>query len=405
MTGDTGEGGQAAGADAATGADASAGAVFGGMSAVRYMLTVAYDGTEFCGWQKQEPPLAGVQAESDAEPSGESSAGLALTGGAQPDGQASGAKVANASQPDGEIFGPRGPLGPERVPAMRAYAATTPLIPSDRAGRASLRTVQGVVERAVREVVRERVELVGASRTDSGVHARGQVCAFTSRPDARGTGWPRERGPERLVMALNARLDRDVLVRHAEVVQAGFNPIAGAVRKRYTYTFCAGGQRPLWDRGYVCWVKHGSLDAHAMHEAAQTLVGEHDFASFAATGHGRLSTVRTVFACGVELLPRPGAQGLDAQGLFSAEDNAQRVVVTIEGNGFLWNMVRIVAGTLLRVGLGQRPTGWVSDALLARDRASAGPTAPPTGLCLERIWYAEAGGVGSEAGPPRAQGA
>jgi tRNA pseudouridine38-40 synthase len=263
-----------------------------------------------------------------------------------------------------------------------AYGPGARLIEHDRPGRVALRTVQGVLERVVREVVRERVELVGASRTDSGVHARGQVCAFTSVPDGKGTGWPLARGPERLVMALNARLDEDVVVRSAGVVEGGFDPIGGAVRKRYTYTIWAGRRRPLWDRRYVWWLSRGGLDVAKMHDAAQALVGEHDFASFAAPGHGRLSTVRRVFVCGVREVRGEG----DGEG-----GDGQRVVMTIEGNGFLWNMVRIIAGSLVEVGLGQRPVAWVGGSLEARDRLKAGPTAPPTGLCLERVWYAGEG--------------
>lgn len=297
----------------------------------RYRLDIAYDGADFCGWQRQEPPAA------------EAGAGAA------------------------------------EGPAVRAYSDATPLIESGRAGRVALRTVQGVVEAAVRAVVREPVEVLGASRTDSGVHAKGQVAAFTCAPRGDGSaepahaGWPLERGADRLAAAINSRLPADVLVTGARAVANDFDPVGGAVSKCYTYSFWVSPVRPLWERRTVHHIWHpGGLDAPAMQEAARALVGEHDFAAFAAAGHGRLSTVRTVHGLSVESTEAAGGR---------------RVVIRITGSGFLWNMVRIIAGTLMQVGLGQRAPGGVRAALESRDRAKAGPTAPPTGLCLEWIRY------------------
>ncbi|MGD9689807.1 MAG: tRNA pseudouridine(38-40) synthase TruA [Phycisphaerales bacterium] len=322
----------------------------------RYRLTLAYDGTNFCGWQKQEPP------EGAGTPAGES---VTRETGA-------------------------------------AYAAWTPRMSSSREGRVALRTVQGVVEQAVREVVREPVELIGASRTDSGVHARGQIAAFSCEPRAegrlghavepagvgeasrhqgmemsaeppaagpKGIGWPLERGCDRLVAAINSRLPDDVLVAAADAVPHDFDPVAAGC-KAYSYTFHCSRARPLWDRAFVhhVWDARG-LNAGAMNEAGALLVGEHDFAAFAAAGHGRLSTVRRVIECRVSPV------------------GPERVRLDITGNGFLWNMVRIIAGTLLQVGLGQRTPADVGRILEGRDRTKAGPTLPPTGLCLEWIRY------------------
>ncbi|MFT3686718.1 MAG: tRNA pseudouridine synthase A [Phycisphaerales bacterium] len=313
----------------------------------RYKLTIAYDGTDFCGWQKQEPPI-----------------GAGSGGGAIVEGEA----VALGVEP------------------TAAYSDATPQLESEREGRVALRTVQAVVERAVREVCRERVELIGASRTDSGVHARGQCAAFTTNPDGKGTGWPSERGCDRLVMALNSRLPADVVVVAAEEVAPGFNPIGDAVRKRYSYTFCVGPQRPIWTRRTVNWLPRGRLDVTKMNEAGQVLVGEHDFAAFAAAGHGRLSTVRTIFSLGVAEVE----QGLESEGGGGGGGGGSQLVrMEVEGNGFLWNMVRIIAGTLMQVGLNQKTPEQVKEALIGLDRAKAGITAPPQGLCLERIWYPE----------------
>ena len=345
----------------------------------RYQLTIAYDGTGFHGWQRQTLPADGVHAQDHI-------------------------RRGHAHDLDGQ-------------------------------GRLHLRTVQETVERAVRAVVREDVELIGASRTDSGVHARGQVAAFSCEPrseelvpvlgvgegvvegaegglegtehtggtpvplgelstggtpvpsaaPAPRTGWPLARGAERLAAAINSRLPGDVLVVSAAAVPHRFDPVFGAVRKAYSYTYHVGMARPLWDRAFVHHVRRaGGFDLAAANEAAAVLVGEHDFAAFAAAGHGRLTTVRTVFACGVEERPGEAAR--------VEHEPARRYRLHIEGSGFLWNMVRIIAGTLMQVGLGQKTPADVRAALESRDRRRAGPTIGPEGLCLEWIRY------GGEAG-------
>ena len=284
----------------------------------RYKLTIAYDGTDFCGWQKQEPPADHSE----------------LTG--------SGRHV-------------------------------DPTLETTEPGRVALRTVQAIVERAVREVVREPVQVKGSSRTDSGVHARGQVAAFTASDDevslAKGSGWPLSRGTDSLLRAINGRLPEDALVTAAEPVPDSFDPIADCVSKGYSYTIHASRTRPLWDRRYVHQVWE-PLALAPMQEAAAAIVGEHDFAAFAAAGHNRQTTVRTVHACQV-LSPAP-----------------ERVRIDISGSGFLWNMVRIVAGTLAEVGRGHRTLDDVREALATGDRRKAGPTFPASGLCLEWIRYA-----------------
>ncbi len=291
----------------------------------RYRLTIAYDGTDFCGWQKQEP-----------------------------------------KHPD---------LGGLEVPEAKLDASLSPT----KEGRIALRTVQAVVERAVREVVREPVVLTGASRTDAGVHARAQCAAFTSTVDAsQGRGWPADRGTEPLIRAINSRLPEDVLITDAQLTDDDFEPIAGAKSKGYSYTMISSPHRPLWDRRTVYHTWH-ELDAARMHEAAQRLIGEHDFASMAALGHGRQTTVRTIHDCAVR------AGTIDApRGSFAS----QRITIDVSGNGFLWNMVRILAGTLHEVGRGRLEPADIPRILESKDRTNAGPTLPPEGLCLEWIRYA-----------------
>lgn len=299
----------------------------------RYKLTIAYDGTSFSGWQKQEPP-----EQSEPRPSHEK-------------GRAAG-------------------------------------LVSDKEGRVALRTVQAVVEQAVREVVREPVLLQGASRTDAGVHARGQVAAFTcSSGDAKDEasrasgGWPESRGVDRLLRALNGKLPDDVLVREIEVVRDDFNPIGDCTSKGYAYTLHVGQTRAIWDRHFVQQVWQ-PLDLKLMQAAAAKFEGTHDFAAFAAARHGRQSTVRTIHACRVSEVAIPDESRVGA--------DERRVRIDVSGNGFLYNMVRIIAGTLVEVGKGRIPAhgeGGIESILASGDRTKAGPTLPPDGLCLEWIRY------------------
>ncbi|MCA9274188.1 MAG: tRNA pseudouridine(38-40) synthase TruA [Phycisphaerales bacterium] len=285
----------------------------------RYKLTIAYDGTDFCGWQKQEPPD-----------------------------------------------------------------------PNDPTKRTTLRTVQGVVEETVREVLREQVVVMGASRTDSGVHALGQIAAFTSEPIAdKGIGWPEDRGTDTLVKALNSKLPRDVLIMDAEVVAHDFNPIGGAAEKEYTYTIECGPVRPLWDRKYVfhTWYE---LDLARMQQAAAAMVGEKDFAAFAQIDHGRTTTVRTIFRCEVEDASPPHPSPLPRRGEGAGcrvPDAGCRFVIRVSGSGFLYNMVRIIAGTLMEVGRGKIEPGEIASIIESGDRRQAGPTLPPQGLRLEWVRY------------------
>ncbi len=224
----------------------------------------------------------------------------------------------------------------------------------------SLRTVQGVLRQAVGRTVGQPVDLIGASRTDTGVHALGQTAAFTAE-----TRIPLER----LASAINSRLTDEVDVRQVRIVDAGFDPIRDAKSKQYRYRIHNAGHRPVLTRSqvYHCWY---DLDETAMTDAAARLIGEHDFAAFANAGHGRETTVRTVHDCRIE---RPS--------------DLPELHIVISGNGFLYNMVRIIAGTLVEVGRGHWPADCIDVLFDARDRAEAGPTLPPQGLCLEWIRY------------------
>lgn len=247
----------------------------------RYKLTVAYEGTDFHGWQKQEPK-----------------------------------------------------------------------------GKSPLRTVQGVLEDAVIRVVREPIVLTGASRTDSGVHAVGQVAAFTTT---------REIPTDHMPRAVTARCPDDLQVLEAEVVPDHFDPISHAIMKQYSYLIQHGPDLPpLFDRRTV-WRTHHRLDPVLMNNAAKQLVGRHDFVAFAQASHGRESTVRTILDCNVQVVAQ------------------NRLQIDVCGDGFLYNMVRIIAGTLHEIGRGAFPPNRIMEAIATGERRLSGPTLGPDGLCLRWI--------------------
>ncbi len=316
----------------------------------RFALTLAYEGTGFCGWQRQLP-------HEDA------------------------------------VTGAPRLLAADPIEGSATVSENPSEIEEDRP-RVELRTVQGVVERAVRGVVREPVSVMGASRTDAGVHARGQVAAFTcSDTGGRTGGWPADRGTVPLMRAINSRLPEDVLVLDARIVDADFDPIFGAERKAYSYTIWNAPMRSLWERRTALHI-YDALDVDAMHAAAQRLVGEHDFAGFAAAGHGRKTTVRTVFSCSVRVINEEHrthhnlhAEHGGPQTSLNHAAAGTRIVIDICGSGFLWNMVRIIGGTLVEVGRGRMDAARIDEALRSGDRRLAGPTLPPHGLCLEWIRY------------------
>jgi len=232
------------------------------------------------------------------------------------------------------------------------------------------RTVQGELERAWREITGETERLNAAGRTDAGVHAERQVVSVES-----ATQIP----PEALVLALNAKLPDDAAVRAVELAPEGFHATHHARRKRYRYSIYNDSRRPVFLRRYA-WHAPTPLDVEAMRRGGYLLVGTHDFVSFQSTGSERESTVRTIFA--VEVARAEAGQGREAD-----DELARLITIDVEGDGFLYNMVRAIAGTLIEVGRGKRDPLWVAEVLAARDRCAAGQTAPPHGLTLLRVDY------------------
>ena len=220
------------------------------------------------------------------------------------------------------------------------------------------KTIQGLLVEAVSSLVGRQTFVHGASRTDSGVHALGQVALFEVDSPI-----PTENFAE----AINDRLPEDIVVAEATEASRTFDLISGPMSKLYRYTIYSGRVRPVMQTKH-CWHLPSRLDIEAMQEAAKLLVGRKDFRSFASGKDKRENTVRTVLRCDV-----------------ATED--EWVYVDVEGDGFLYNMVRNIVGTLVEVGIGRWKPERVTEILQAKNRTAAGRLAPPNGLCLMWIKY------------------
>ncbi len=229
------------------------------------------------------------------------------------------------------------------------------------------RTVQEVFEHAWQEITGEQLRVRASSRTDSGVHARGQVVGVKSE-----TSIP----ADKIRCGLNAKLPDDVVVLSVELANDDFHATHQATGKRYRYRIHNDYRRPVFDRQFV-WHMPKPLDIEAMHRTGQALVGKHDFASFESAGSERETSVRTIFDLEVSRGPQQD----------NHLDPSPEIWIEIEGDGFLYNMVRAIAGSLVAVGLGRKPESWLSETLIAADRRIAGQTAPAQGLILLKVDY------------------
>jgi tRNA pseudouridine38-40 synthase len=228
--------------------------------------------------------------------------------------------------------------------------------------QANANTIQAELERAVHEVTGEQIRVVASGRTDAGVHALGQVVSFSS-----GT----HLSADVLARAIDANLPKDIGILDVREAPEGFHAIRDAVSKRYRYIIQDGPTCDVFARAYA-WYVPVQLDVEAMHTAAQTLLGTHDFSSFEASGSERATSVRTLTDLVVER---------------RAGDHFDRIILEIEADGFLYNMVRNIVGTLVEVGRRKQPADWVAEVLAAKDRKLAGMTAPPHGLYLVHVEY------------------
>lgn len=219
-------------------------------------------------------------------------------------------------------------------------------------------TIESELNRSLAELLGEPVEVIGASRTDAGVHALGNVAVFdTVNPMP----------AEKISYALNQRLPEDIRIQKSEEVSPDWHPRHCESRKTYEYRiYC--NEFPMPTKRLYAYFTYWNLDVERMQQAASYLVGEHDFKSFCQTGAQVESTVRTIYSVEVE------EQGKD-------------IVIRVCGNGFLYNMVRIIAGTLMEVGRGRRKPEDIANILEAKDRMAAGATAPAQGLTLVKYEF------------------
>ena len=224
-------------------------------------------------------------------------------------------------------------------------------------------TVQGCIEDALMTALGEKVVTTGAGRTDAGVHALAQVVSFE---------WDAELDSHKLQRSLNALTSEGIVVTGVRLMPVGFSARHSAMAREYRYRLVPGPVPPLFLARYAWWVRSG-LDLRAMRQAAQSLLGEHDFTSFcvAASAEGK-----------------PTCRRLDVVDITPETVLGEHsVVIRIVGNAFLHSMVRVIVGSLVETATGRRAPEWLSEALAARDRSAAGPTAPPQGLTLWQVTY------------------
>ncbi len=219
-------------------------------------------------------------------------------------------------------------------------------------------TIEGELNRCLGELLKEEIKVIGGSRTDAGVHALCNVAVFDTESRMPGT---------KMSYALNQRLPEKIRIRKSQEVAADFHPRHCESRKTYEYRIL-NAEFPIPTRRLYEYFTYVPLNADRMKEAAAYLVGEHDFKSFCSAGSQAESTVRTIYSAEV-----------------IRED--EEIVIRVTGNGFLYNMVRIIAGTLMEAGKGLWEPEHMADIISAKDRNAAGPTAPACGLTLTRYLF------------------
>lgn len=220
------------------------------------------------------------------------------------------------------------------------------------------KTIEGVLNETLSLFLGEEITVIGASRTDSGVHALGNVAVFDSRTRISG---------ERIARALNQKLPDDIVIQSSKEVTDDFHPRYQDTRKTYEYTiYNADFDNPVTARHHH--FVYVPLDVERMRKASQYFLGEHDYISFSTTGSQTKTTVRTIYECEVK-------------------QDGPYITMRVTGNGFLYNMVRMMAGTLITIGRGRRDPEWIKELFENPQRGKAGPNAPAKGLTLIKIRY------------------
>ena len=219
-------------------------------------------------------------------------------------------------------------------------------------------TIQEEIEKAIKKITLEDVEVIGSSRTDSGVHARGMVCNFKTNSKI-----PTARFRE----AINTKLPDDIAILLSEEVDESFHARYNTKGKKYSYTIINRLEKVAIERNFSYHVKD-NLNVDKMKKACEYFIGTHDFSAFKSTGSSVKTSIRTIYDIHIEV-------------------NNEKIKLIVHGNGFLYNMVRIIVGTLVEVGRGKISCSQVQEAIESGDRKATGPCAPANGLVLEEVYY------------------
>ena len=224
--------------------------------------------------------------------------------------------------------------------------------------------IQGRIEKAIYDITGEEVELIGAGRTDANVHAFNQVANFHTDSE-----FPIEKYP----VALNAKLKNQITIKSAEIVSEDFHSRYHAKSRTYRYIINNSKTESSIKKDFEYFI-YSDLDINAMQKAIKCFEGEHDFSSFKSSGVSGKNSIRTIYQAEVREVK-------------DLDDGRNRIYIELKGSGFLYNMVRIIAGTLLEVGLGKISPEDISDIINAKDRTKAGQTLPAKALFLLNVEY------------------
>ena len=218
--------------------------------------------------------------------------------------------------------------------------------------------IQGNIEKVISDITKEEIEIIGSGRTDAGVHALGQVANFKTNSTI---------PIEKFAIAINSRLKKSIVIKKAEEVDERFHSRYNCKQKTYRYIINNSETGSAIYRNLEYNIKN-HLDVEKMQEASKYFVGEHDFSAFKASGTSSKSSVRTIYSAKVE-------------------KEGERIIIELTGNGFLYNMVRIISGTLVEVGLGKIKPEQIPEIIQFKNRQNAGKTLPPYGLYLVEVNY------------------
>ena len=218
--------------------------------------------------------------------------------------------------------------------------------------------IQGEIEQAIKEITGEDIELNASGRTDSGVHSLGQVANFKTNSDI---------SIEKFAIAINSKFKKSIVIKKAEEVDKDFHARYNCKGKKYRYIINNSYQGTAIYRDLECHIPQ-KLDVQKMKEGIKYFEGEHDFKGFRASGTSSKNTVRNIYKAEIK-------------------QEGERVIIELTGNGFMYNMVRIIAGTIVDVGMGKIKPEEISQIIEAKDRSKAGKTLPPHGLYLVEVYY------------------